>query len=42
MNKYIEDYDIPPYLFQILNIAFGILIIYVLYRLFKHFINKNK
>lgn len=40
MDKYTEDYDVPPYLFQILNILFGLLLIYVLYKLYKHFRKK--
>ncbi|PBI87451.1 hypothetical protein BSF41_28880 [Flavobacterium sp. ACN2] len=40
MDKYIEDYNVPPYVFQILNIVFGLLLIYILYRLYKHFIRK--
>ncbi len=41
MNKYIEDYDIPPYLFQIINIFFGLLLIFILYKIYKHFKNKK-
>ncbi|SCX96528.1 hypothetical protein SAMN02927916_0917 [Flavobacterium anhuiense] len=40
MDKYIEDYNVPPYLFQVLNILFGLLAIYILYRLYKHFTRK--
>ncbi|PBJ12743.1 hypothetical protein BSF42_19240 [Flavobacterium sp. ACN6] len=40
MNKYIENYDAPPYLFPILNIIFGLLLIFILYKLYKHFKNK--
>ncbi|WP_264535639.1 hypothetical protein [Flavobacterium sp. N1736] len=41
MNKLIEDYDVPPYLFQILNVIFAIIIIIVLYQLYKHFKSKS-
>lgn len=37
MNKFIEDYDVPPYLFQILNVVFAIILIIVLYQLYRHF-----
>ncbi|WP_281634347.1 hypothetical protein [Flavobacterium luteolum] len=40
MDKYIEDYNVPSYVFQILNIIFGLLLIYILYRLYKHFTRK--
>ncbi|AOC94740.1 hypothetical protein BB050_01614 [Flavobacterium anhuiense] len=40
MDKYIEDYNVPPYLFQVLNILFGLVVIYILYRLYKHFTRK--
>jgi len=40
MNKFIEDYDVPPYLFPTLNIIFAILLLFVLYKLFKHFRKK--
>ncbi|WP_255562385.1 hypothetical protein [Flavobacterium sp. IB48] len=40
MDQYIEDYNVPPYVFQILNIVFGLLVIYILYRLYKHFTRK--
>ncbi|WP_255566548.1 hypothetical protein [Flavobacterium tagetis] len=40
MDKYIEDYNVPSYVFQILNIVFGLLLIYILYRLYKHFTRK--
>ncbi len=40
MDKYIEDYNVPPYVFQILNIVFGLLLLYILYRLYKHFTKK--
>ena len=41
MNKVIEDYDVPPYLFQALNVIFAIVIIIVLYQLYKHFKGKK-
>ena len=41
MNKYIEDYDVP-YLFEILNIIFALLLIFVLYKIYKHFRKRNK
>ncbi|WP_379816572.1 hypothetical protein [Flavobacterium artemisiae] len=40
MNKYTEDYDVPPYLFQLLNILFGIIFLYILYKVYKHLKNK--
>ncbi|WP_262510333.1 hypothetical protein [Flavobacterium sharifuzzamanii] len=40
MDKYIEDYNVPLYAFQMLNIVFGLLLIYILYRLYKHFTRK--
>jgi len=42
MNKYIEEYDIPPYLFQFLNVVFGLLFIYILYKVYQHFMKRNK
>jgi dipeptide/tripeptide permease len=41
MNKFIEEYDIPPYLFQALNIFFALLVLFVLYKLYKHFKGKQ-
>ncbi|MCP2026376.1 hypothetical protein L1276_001520 [Flavobacterium sp. HSC-32F16] len=43
MNKYIEDYDVPPYLFQIINIVFALLLVYfipIVQTLYKEIIHK--
>lgn len=40
MNKFIEEYDIPPHLVQALNVIFALLLLFALYKLYKHYKSK--